>query len=291
MRPTDSYAAHAARALAAFVERRSTVTRTEIAILLTGLIGVADYVTGFEISFGFFYLLPVAFAAWYIGEPAGSMVSLLGAATWFTAYRLAGGTHSSPVILYWNAATRLGFFLVVAVLLAALRRLLQHERTLSRSDFLTGALNSRAFAEIASAEIVRAQRYEHPFTVAYIDLDNFKAVNDRLGHSVGDTLLRVVANVMRRALRATDAVARLGGDEFAVMLPETNRDAARVSVEKLRAALLAEMRRHGWPVTFSVGALTFRTPPETSDELIALVDGLMYQVKRGSKDAVAYGVH
>ncbi len=287
----ESHAAHAARALAAFLERRSTVTRTAMAIVLTGLIGVADYVTGFEISFGFFYLLPVAFAAWYIGRPAGSMISLFGALTWFSAYRLAGGTHSSPVILYWNAATRLGFFLVVAVLVAALRRLLQHERALSRSDFLTGVLNSRAFAEVASAEIVRAQRYEHPFTVAYIDLDNFKTVNDRLGHSVGDTLLRVVANVMRGALRATDVVARLGGDEFAVMLPETNGDAAQVSIEKLRAALLAAMLRHDWPVTFSVGALTFRTPPETSDELIALVDSLMYQVKRGSKDAVAYGVH
>jgi diguanylate cyclase (GGDEF)-like protein len=273
-----------------FLERRGTPALIAIAVAFTGLVGLADVATGFEISFGFFYLLPVAFAAWYVGPPAGIAISLLSASAWLAAYRLAGGTHSSPVILYWNAATRFGFFIVVAALLGKLRRLLKHEQSLSRSDFLTGVLNSRAFGEVAAAEILRAQRYPHAFTIAYFDLDNFKAVNDRMGHSMGDALLRTVAGLMSGSLRATDVVARLGGDEFAVLMPETDSDAARIGIEKLRTTLLSEMQRHGWPVTFSIGALTFRSPPDTADELIALADNLMYEVKRGSKDGVAYSV-
>ena len=269
-------------------ERLGAPSLVAVAVALTGLIGLVDWVTGFEISFGFFYLLPVAFAAWYIGTPAGIAVSLLSASVWFAAYDLAGGSHTSPVILYWNAATRFGFFFVVAALLGKLRRLLTFERSLSRLDFLTGVLNSRAFGELATAEILRAKRYPHPFTVAYIDLDNFKTVNDGMGHSTGDTLLCTVADVMRRALRATDVVARLGGDEFAVLMPETDGDAARVGIEKLQTMLLSEMQRHGWPVTFSIGALTCRTPPATADQLITLADNLMYDVKHGSKNAVAY---
>jgi len=146
-------------AVRAYIERRSSLTLSSVAVLLTVLLGVADFVTGSEISLGFFYLLPVAFAAWYISAPVGTAISLLSAFVWFEAYSLAGGTHSSQVILYWNAATRFGFFLVVAVLLARLRGLLGHERSLSRSDFLTGALNSRAFSEVAAAEILRARRY------------------------------------------------------------------------------------------------------------------------------------
>jgi len=247
-----------------------------IAVALSGLLGLADFATGSEISFGFLYLMPVAFAAWYVGAAGGIVISLLSAFVWFEAYALAGGTHSSPFILYWNAGTRFGFFLVVAALLAKLRGMLLHERSLSRSDFLTGVLNSRAFGEAAAAEILRAQRYPHPFTVAYVDLDNFKAVNDTMGHSVGDALLRTVAQQMRSVLRATDVVARLGGDEFAVLMPETDAAAARSGIDKLQAALLGEMERHGWQVTFSIGVVTCRTPPDSADQLISLADNLMY---------------
>ncbi len=274
--------------ISSYFERRSGVTLVAVAVALSGLLGVADFATGSEISFGFFYLLPVAFAAWYVGPAAGIAISLFNAFVWFEAYALAGGTHSSPVILYWNAATRFGFFFVVAILLAKLRGMLLHERSLSRSDFLTGVLNSRAFGDAAAAEILRARRYARPFTLAYIDLDNFKTVNDTMGHSAGDTLLRTVAQKMHSALRATDTVARLGGDEFAVLMPETDTDAARSSIDKLRAALLGEMDRHGWPVTFSIGVLTCRTPPDGADQLISLADNLMYEVKHSSKNGVAY---
>jgi len=93
----------------------------------------------------------------------------------------------------WNALTRFLFFMLVAICLIALRNAYEHEKALARSDFLTGAANSRAFFEVADMELVRARRYARPFSVAYIDVDNFKTVNDTLGHLAGDDLLRVIS--------------------------------------------------------------------------------------------------
>src|SRR3954469_18243916 len=113
----------------------------------------------------------------------------------------------------------------------ALRRSLARERRLARIDDLTGVRNARAFHEAAGAEIERARRYQHPFSVAAVDL----------GTRVGDDLVRSAATALRAGLRATDLVARLGRDEFIVLLPETPAPAARIVMEKLRSGL-AELR-------------------------------------------------
>ena len=104
----------------------------------------------------------------------------------------------------------LGVFLIVIFILSEAKHLFRRERELSREDFLTGLLNSRAFAEKLTSEITRVRRYRHQITIAYIDLDNFKQVNDRYGHHAGDLLLCAVANVLRGSVREVDAVARLG---------------------------------------------------------------------------------
>src|SRR5204862_6862244 len=113
----------------------------------------------------------------------------------------------------------------------ALRRSLARERRLARIDDVTGVRNARAFHEAAGAEIERARRYQHPFSVAVIDL----------GSRVGDEVVRSAAVVLRGALRATDLVARLGRDEFIALLPETSPRSARIMLEKLRAGL-ADLR-------------------------------------------------
>jgi len=271
-----------------FLERWPAWLRAVLILAGVVLLGVLDYLTGFEISFAFFYLVPVAVASWSLGRFAGLVVSALSAVTWLAANRLAGDPLAQTVVLYWNGVTRLGFFAVVTLLMTRLRELIDRERWLSRTDSVTGALNGRAYSEASGAELSRARRYGHPLTVAYIDLDNFKSVNDRFGHSVGDALLREVVQIMRSSLRASDVVARLGGDEFAVLLPEADRSAATGAVEKLRANLLAAMQQRGWPVTFSIGVLTCHDLPESTDGLIAKADHLMYEVKRTSKNAVAY---
>ncbi len=252
------------------------------------LLGVVDYLTGTEVSFAFFYLIPVSFVAWFVGRRPGILFSLAGAGVWLAANRLAGETFSHPLISYWNTSTRLGFFVVVGLLLAGLRDVLDRERAVSRTDFLTGVVNRRAFYDLATRELQRAQRYGHPFTVAYIDLDNFKQVNDRFGHRTGDQLLKVVAQTVAAGLRSTDVVARLGGDEFAVLLTETGMESAQRALPKLREQLLAEMAQHRWPVTFSIGALACEAPPSSVEEMIRLADDLMYTVKAAGKNAIHF---
>ncbi|MBI1928984.1 GGDEF domain-containing protein [Candidatus Poribacteria bacterium] len=161
---------------------------------------------------------------------------------------------------------------------------------MSRTDALTQVANRRLFYHLADMEISRARRNASPFTMAYLDLDNFKLMNDRFGHRIGDTLLCLVASTIQKNLRRSDTVARLGGDEFAILLPETGREAADEVLDRLRKLLLDLMSEKGWPVTLSVGAMTFIHPPDSVDEMIRSADDLMYSVKQSSKNMIQYGV-
>jgi len=253
--------------------------------LVTG-IGLLDYLTGYELSFSVFYVIPIALVTWYTTRGYGLLAAAVCAAVWFLADR--GQAYSNPFFPYWNALIRLSFFVIIAVLISAVRAAAERERDLSRVDSLTGAANSRYFYELAQREIDRFSRYGRDFTLAYVDLDNFKEVNDTLGHSMGDEVLRTVVAAGRSHLRKADLVARLGGDEFALLLPETPPEAARVAVSQLRSKLLEAMNQRGWPVTFSIGVLTCRTSPGTTDNLVRMADDLMYSVKHAGKDAVTY---
>jgi diguanylate cyclase (GGDEF)-like protein len=185
---------------------------------------------------------------------------------------------------------RLSSFVILTFILSALKSTLKQEKETSRIDFLTGIRNRRYFIELVNMEINRARRYEHPFTMACIDLDNFKTVNDCFGHSTGDILLRLVARTIQENIRVTDTVARLGGDEFAILLPETGRNGAEVILQKIQKINLDIMRRHGWPVTLSIGVATFTSPPSTVDQTLRISDQLMYHAKNNGKNSIRHEV-
>lgn len=168
-----------------------------------------------------------------------------------------------------------------------LKSLLAKEYELARIDPLTTVPNRRAFYEALDVERIRSLRYHRPLTIAYVDLDDFKKVNDSLGHAVGDELLVEVAAGLKSNLRVTDYVGRLGGDEFAVLLPETDATAAQIVLHKLRMRLLDGMKAHSWKVTFSIGAATFLDPPDSLDIMIRLADETMYAIKAHGKDNVS----
>jgi diguanylate cyclase (GGDEF)-like protein len=163
-------------------------------------------------------------------------------------------------------------------------------KELSREDPLTGALSRQGFIEVLEGESKRSRRYLHPLTVVYVDLDDFKLVNDRLGHEIGNSVLRVVARAMQSTLREVDFVARLGGDEFALLLPETAAENVRLVLDKLQTTLTEAMNPNDWWVTFSIGAVTFKNPLATAEEMIAKADELMYSAKLSGRNRIEHSV-
>jgi diguanylate cyclase (GGDEF)-like protein/PAS domain S-box-containing protein len=168
-----------------------------------------------------------------------------------------------------------------------LRTALENEKNVSRVDFLTQIANRRAFSEILDLEIKRSRRYRRPMVLAYMDLDNFKQVNDRLGHETGDELLRLTAQTIRANIRSTDTVARLGGDEFALLLPETDHQPACIVISKLRRILLEAIEARHSNITVSIGLACFEVPGESIEAIIKTADDLMYSAKNQGKNCVA----
>ena len=252
------------------------------------LIGIIDYITGEEISLSVFYLIPVAFVTWHTGKWIGVLFCFAGATIWFFADTMTGHVYSHIVIPYWNALVRLCFFLAVSYLLTRLKISLMHEKMLSRTDSLTGLLNVRAFYDLANIEINRARRFKRPITIGYMDLDKFKTVNDGLGHSEGDALLQTVAETIRDNTRAVNIAARLGGDEFAVLFTETGIQSAQVVFCRLQEKIMDAMQKNRWPVTLSIGSVTFNNPPDTVDDMLRKADDLMYSAKNRGKNQIVY---
>lgn len=262
-----------------------------LALLGFLLIGALDYATPPEIATSVFYLVPIAVGAWFAGRGSGLVMALLAAGAWMAkdiAFR--GIPYAEQWMLFWNTSARLFTFSLVAWLIAEVRLQFRREQHLARTDALTGLLNARAFHGELCMELARAGRTAQPFSFAYLDLDDFKLLNDERGHAEGDRALATVADVCRRDLRRSDVVGRLGGDEFAVILPATDASEAQVAVSKLRDGLKAEMRRQGWPVGLSIGVITCLAPPRTPDDLVRAADQLMYRVKTTGKDAFLHRV-
>jgi diguanylate cyclase (GGDEF)-like protein len=262
-----------------------------LAISSLAVVGLLDYVTGYQISFAVFYLVPVGVAAWYCGAWSGSALALGSSFAWYAAERAAGYPYDHPAIPLWNAFVRLCFFLIIAALLSALRGRLRVERQLAKTDALTGVLNLRAFEERLEHDLDFAARTRSPITLAYIDIDDFKRVNDAHGHSEGDRLLRAVATTLRSQLRRADSVARLGGDEFALILPGTDLAGANAVMSEIGEKLGGLPGSGPGSVTCSIGAVVFRDRPPSADDAVAAADRLMYTVKYGGKNAALVEVH
>jgi len=272
-------------------EKRSKFFWVMAGMVLIAGVGFIDHLTGFEVSFSLFYLIPISLLAWFAGKRFGIEASIISALVWLLAEITSGQTYSHPAIYFWNSLVRFSFYIIVALLLATLAKVMKREKELSNIDYLTGAINARRFTELLQSEIDRSHRYKHPFTLAYIDIDNFKNINDKYGHHVGDTVLSMVVNHTKGMLRKTDSIVRLGGDEFAFLLPETDQNVASSIMSRVQVNLFGEMEKENWPVTFSIGVVIFSEAPPSPDEAIKLADDLMYSVKNSGKNNIKYSVY
>ncbi len=250
------------------------------------LVGWIDYVTGLELRVFPLYFLPIALVTWRSGRGAGMGMALFADAVWFVSNEFAGMTSSAPYIVVGNVLSYLFAFCVIAWLTSEQREALLRERELARNDALTALLNVRGFYERAAQEIERSHRNGAPLTLAVLDLDHFKDVNDNHGHAAGDRMLVEVAETLKRRLRATDIAARMGGDEFAILMPDTRLAGAGTVLESLRAGIHSVADAHAYPVTASVGACEFLRAPDSLDTMLAAADSAMYEVKHGGRNRV-----
>lgn len=170
----------------------------------------------------------------------------------------------------------------IAELESALRQLTE----ISHSDPLTGALNRRGIAEAFARETARAVRQDAPLTLAVLDLDDFKRVNDRYGHSAGDAALIRLTELARRSLRPTDAWGRLGGEEFLVLMPDADLASAHRALSRLLSTLSrSPLPDNGVCLSFSGGVAQYRAG-ETLEQLVGRADHIAYQAKRAGKARV-----
>jgi diguanylate cyclase (GGDEF)-like protein len=270
------------------LESRSHLFWTVVGITIIGLLGILDYATGNEFSLSLFYLIPIVLVTWAVNFKTGLFMSFISGLTLLSAEMAAGQIYSHPIFYFLNTLVRISFYLVVVYLVAELQKSRKEEQLAARTDFVTGAVNARYFNELLQMEISRIRRYPHPITLVYVDVDNFKLVNDLFGHKIGDEVLRCIASELKSQLRMTDTVARLGGDEFVLLLPSTRQPEARLVVSKVYANLIEKMRQRNWPVTFSMGAVTCEFSPYSAEQLVNMADELMYEVKNSTKNDIRF---
>lgn len=267
---------------------------------LIGLLGWFDLVTGPDIGFSLFYILPISLVAWHVGRAVAWSAALSATIAWFIAEN-PWRSQSMWWEFVWDGFTLMVIYTFVATSVSSMRRdrrtiqmaneklkeLLETTEALARTDSLTGVANFRAFEEALKHESMRARRVNSSMCLAYIDLDNFKRVNDLYGHSRGDQVLSDVAKSIKAALRETDFVARLGGDEFGVILIDADPSHAEVLGSRI-VDKVKELNENlaGVELGASVGIVHLQTPPDDLDLMVTLADSAMYAAKTAGKGRV-----
>lgn len=254
-------------------------------VLLTLLVYWINAKTPPSARLGILYILPVLLATWTEGLAWGIVFGLasIGMREMVALDQMPADTPIS-----WRIVNGAAYVAVVAVAMAGLQTLRRSQAQLAQLvilDPLTNVLNARAFSDRLSQELDRNRRYPRPLALLYMDLDNFKVINDTHGHQTGDAVLRLVADAMRSSVRQADVVGRLGGDEFAVLMPETDAQVADAAAKRLVAGLRNVFK--GTPnVTASIGVVSCTATDANTDELLRRADQAMYDAKRMGKDRV-----
>ena len=233
-------------------------------------------------------VIPVLLASWYGGRKTGASIAALTALSLLLTNYNYSSEHfyisSSP----YDSIVVLIAYLFISTIVTNFRKVHGIEIIAADTDALTGLSSSRKFYTELENELNRSKRYGHMLSLAYIDVDNFKNINDALGHPVGDELLIQLSRTLQISLRTTDTIARIGGDEFVCLMPETEQIAAKSAIVNTEKKMNESMKKHNWDVSFSIGVVTFEKLPEDVTQAVKLADDLMYQVKRGKKNDIAY---
>ncbi len=246
------------------------------------------------LSLDLLFLVPIAVAARYL--PAGAVWYLAysaGAMQFLSVVYPMGKQNGQPAggyFLLLNIAMSTAQYLCVAYFAVRLRQYVERESRLASEDMLTGLMNRRAFTDLLSDVLLASKSRVQPSrflgALAYLDLDGFKAVNDRDGHDAGDEVLRLMASVLREVLRNEDRSARLGGDEFAVWVPGASEDDAISAMNRVLDALRERAMQKRWKVGASIGIVMVDSRDTDLPAILRAADATMYEVKRNGKGMV-----
>jgi diguanylate cyclase (GGDEF)-like protein len=247
----------------------------------TALIFALDVLSGAEIRLHVLYVFPLAAVAMYCPGLGAALVALL------VTTLLQIITFSHQALRLPAFATDIGVAATASSLVVFLARIARKRYLAAlngaQTDPLTGLPNRRALLARVDWELTRQRRYGGTISLAMLDLDGFKALNDARGHHAGDEALKLVAGVLRQFTRDSDAVGRIGGDEFIVVMPNMDAEDCRRKSRELRDAIAPRMTAAGFAISASVGWKTFEAPPDSTAQALQAVDELMYQAKeRGS---------
>jgi diguanylate cyclase (GGDEF)-like protein len=244
-----------------------------------------DLADGSTIWLHVLYVFPIAASAFYC---EGALLVGLGVA-------IAGGLQLLTLMTYqmpgWSIAANSVIDLVSAAVIVIFMRSARADmarmEALSVTDELTRLPNRRGAESVIRHEIARQQRYGGVLSVAVLDLDRFKEVNDYRGHAAGDRALKLIGEVLIRHTRESDSVARLGGDEFVIIMPDTRRGECAAHCRSLSNAIVRRMMVADLPVTASIGFATFEEAPDSVSTALQKADRAMYAVKHRSRSTIA----
>ncbi|RVU37909.1 diguanylate cyclase [Hwanghaeella grinnelliae] len=174
-----------------------------------------------------------------------------------------------------------------------LQKTVERLHVMATIDSLTGACNRRHFLDRLETEVARAQRFNEPLSIAMLDADHFKSINDTYGHAVGDDVLRALTRACVEMLRRHDIVGRLGGEEFAICMPETTMDKAQIVCDRLRqniAGLNVKSHDNEVKFTVSMGVTQYSRGGDSTESFMSRADAALYQAKNQGRNQVILSI-
>lgn len=256
-------------------------------VLMTFFFWWVAYYPGHEANLFSLNILPIMLASWRLGLGFGLTLSitasLLGIST-----EAAQNIGASLLLLSTTTITRIGSLSLLAYSGWKIQTLTELFLSSSLHDPLTHLFNRRGFFYQGELELERMARGHQTMSLVYLDIDNFKAINDTQGHDQGDKLLQYVSEFLQETIRKIDVLARLGGDEFAIILPSTNGKGALTLCRNIQEKLREIFSEKKIPISLSIGIATFKhtQKPLTFSKAIQYTDDLMYEVKNAHKDGL-----
>jgi diguanylate cyclase (GGDEF)-like protein len=244
---------------------------------------VADVVTAETIRLHVLYVFPLAAVALHCESSRALYTALVLSFVFQAATWLSEGATILSASFITDICVALAASLLTLFLARTVRDNYLEIQAAGTTDPLTGLANRRKLEFVLNFEIARQRRYGSVFSLAALDLDGFKALNDAQGHRSGDEALKLLADILRQSTRSSDVLARTGGDEFAILMPNTQKVDSESLCQQLAGTISKRMADAHFPVSASIGCQTFEQAPAGAAAALHLADQAMYEAKNGGK--------